>query len=80
MIFNKKRARLTPPTTPCPDCGGRRVQVDGSVEMILRAPGGLGRVSELGGSACTACGRVFLYAVELEKLQKAFPTDEPAPG
>lgn len=75
MFSRKKRAEISPPVTPCPDCAGRRVHVAGTFEMNVLLPRGGRPLSRLEGSACLACGRVFLYAVELEKLREFVPDD-----
>lgn len=75
MFSRRKRAEISPPVTPCPDCGGHRVHVSGSYEMNLLQPGRGRALSRLEASACLQCGRVFFYAVELGKLQEAFPQE-----
>jgi uncharacterized protein with PIN domain len=72
MFSRRKRAEIVPPTTPCPDCGGRRVHASGSYEMNLLHPKRGRALSRLEASACLQCGRVYFYAVELEKLREAF--------
>lgn len=78
MFSRRKRAEIAPPVTPCPDCGGHRVHVSGSFEMNLLHPKGGRSLSRLEASACVQCGRVYFYAVELEKLQQAFAEAVPA--
>jgi uncharacterized protein with PIN domain len=76
MFSRKKRALISPPVTPCPDCDGRRAVVDGSLEMHLYRRGR--PLSKLEGSVCLGCGRVWWYAVELEKLRESLPAEDHA--
>ncbi|MGQ4615921.1 hypothetical protein [Nocardia sp. R7R-8] len=71
VMFSKKREpeRVTPPSTPCPDCGGERVEVAGSMEMYLVHRSGGRPVSELIALVCLRCGRVHFYADRLDKIR-----------
>jgi hypothetical protein len=73
MFSRKRRMEISPPVTPCPDCGGRRVHLAGSFEMNLLIPGQGKAVSRIEASACLECGRVYSYAAELGRLREAFP-------
>ncbi|GIH61170.1 hypothetical protein [Microbispora siamensis] len=65
-----KPEKVEPPVTPCPDCDGQRVRANVSSEMDLRRGGRY--VSDIAGSVCLSCGRLFLYAVDIEEVRRRF--------
>jgi len=54
--------------TPCPECGGQRVDVPCTGYMGLQPS--WNSVTRLQAVACTVCGYTALYAQEPQKLQR----------
>ncbi|MGW4124284.1 hypothetical protein [Nocardia sp. NPDC004711] len=72
-MFSKKTApeRVTPPATPCPDCGERRVTLSGNMDTYLIQRNGGRALTDLLALLCLGCGRVFFYAERLDKVRAA---------
>jgi hypothetical protein len=74
LIAHAHSARLARMSDgPCPDCGGERVSASCSSEMHLMRGGPAIRwpLTDLRAALCTGCGRVALYANDLDKVREA---------